>query len=388
MPKLPARDQFDDPFGFLFVSISELTDRIKLTLEADFAEVAVSGELSNVSRPKSGHVYFSLKDQGASIRAVIWKGDALRLDFEPVDGLAVRALGRVTVYPPRGDYQLIVKAIEPEGIGAMVLAFRRLHAKLAAEGLFDSERKRRLPRFPRKIVIVTSPSGAAVRDFLQVTGRRWPETDILIAPARMQGVDSAREVVAAIDLANRVEGADLIVVARGGGSVEDLSTFNEESVVRAIAASGLPVVSAVGHEIDVTLSDLAADRRALTPSEAGELCVPDIQEIGMHLDRLAERHNLAGQSLLRNTRDRLERLADRAGRSFRLAIEARRLRLARLGASLDALNPSSVLARGYSLTFEADGSTLVRHTNQLKPGDRLVTRLADGQVSSRVEDEA
>jgi exodeoxyribonuclease VII large subunit len=385
MPRTPAQDSFDDPFGFLFVSITELTGLIKSRLESDFAEVAVAGELSNVARPKSGHVYFSLKDQGASIRAVMWKSDAQRLDFEPVDGLAVRALGRLTVYAPRGDYQIVVQAIEPEGIGAMVLAFRRLHARLAAEGLFDPARKRPLPRFPRRIVIVTSPTGAAVRDFLQITGRRWPLTDVLIAPAKMQGIGSPQEIVAAIVLANRVEGAEAIVLARGGGSAEDLSAFNEEIVVRAIAGSGLPVVSAIGHEIDVTLADLAADRRALTPSEAGELCVPDVQEIGMHLDRLAERHTAAGQGLIRDTRERLARLGERAGRSFRLILEQRRLRLTRLGASLEALNPTSVLARGYSLTFQADGKTLVRTTDQMSPGDLLVTRLAEGELTSRVE---
>ena len=199
--------------------------------------------------------------------------------FDLTDGLAVRALGRLTVYPPRGEYQIVVREIEPEGIGALELAFRQRYAKLALEGLFDPGRKRPLPRFPRRIVVVTSPTGAAVRDILQVTSRRWRCTQILIAPARVQGVGADREVVAALELANQVAGADVIIVARGGGSLEDLWTFNEESVVRAIVASRLPVVSAVGHEIDVTLADLAADKRALTPSEAGEYCVPDAREV-------------------------------------------------------------------------------------------------------------
>ncbi|ODT99846.1 MAG: exodeoxyribonuclease VII large subunit, partial [Planctomycetes bacterium SCN 63-9] len=279
-----------------------------------------------------------------------------------------------------------VQAIEPEGIGAMVLAFRRLHARLAAEGLFDPARKRTLPKFPRRVVIVTSPTGAAVRDFLQVTGRRWPFTEILIAPAKMQGIGAPHEIVEAIDLANRVDEADVIVLARGGGSAEDLSAFNEEIVVRAIANSGLPVISAVGHEIDITLADLAADRRALTPSEAGELCVPDLQEIAMHLDRLAERHNQAGQGLIRDARERLARLRDRMDRSFRSILEQQRLRLTRMGASLDALNPTSVLARGYSLTFRADGKTLIRSNTQVSQGDVLVTRLAEGELISRVEE--
>ena len=219
----------------------------------------------------------------------MWKTDTRRMAFDLTDGLAVRALGRLTVYPPRGEYQIVVREIEPEGIGALELAFRQRYAKLALEGLFDPGRKRPLPRFPRRIVVVTSPTGAAVRDILQVTSRRWRCAQILIAPARVQGVGADREVVAALELANQVAEADVIIVARGGGSLEDLWTFNEESVVRAIVASGLPVVSAVGHEIDVTLADLAADKRALTPSEAGEFCVPDAREVALHLDRLADR---------------------------------------------------------------------------------------------------
>jgi exodeoxyribonuclease VII large subunit len=239
--------QADDPFGPMFESISELTERIKRSLEADFAEVALHGEVSNVARPRSGHVYFTLKDDSASIRAVMWKNETRRMAFDLTDGLAVRALGRLTVYPPRGEYQIVVREIEPEGIGALELAFRQRYAKLALEGLFDPGRKRPLPRFPRRIVVVTSPTGAAIRDILQVTSRRWRCAQILIAPARVQGVGADREVVAALQLANQIADADVIIVARGGGSLEDLWTFNEESVVRAIVASGLPVVSAVGH---------------------------------------------------------------------------------------------------------------------------------------------
>ena len=285
----------DDPFGLVFESVSELTARIKEALASRFGEVALHGEVSNVARPKSGHVYFTLKDDAASIRAVIWRSDARRLPFDLTDGLAVRALGGVTVYEPRGDYQLVVRLLEPEGVGPLELAFRQRFARLAAEGLFDPGRKRPLPRFPRRIVIVASPTGAAVRDVLQVTGRRWRCAEVLIAPTRVQGEGADREVVAALALANRVAGADVIIVARGGGSLEDLWTFNEEIVARAIAGSRLPVVSAIGHEIDVTLADLAADRRALTPSEAGEVCVPDGREIALHLDRLADRLRSAGQ---------------------------------------------------------------------------------------------
>jgi exodeoxyribonuclease VII large subunit len=377
--------QADDPFGPMFESISELTERIKRSLEADFAEVALHGEVSNVARPRSGHVYFTLKDDSASIRAVMWKNETRRMAFDLTDGLAVRALGRLTVYPPRGEYQIVVREIEPEGIGALELAFRQRYAKLALEGLFDPGRKRPLPRFPRRIVVVTSPTGAAIRDILQVTSRRWRCAQILIAPARVQGVGADREVVAALQLANQIADADVIIVARGGGSLEDLWTFNEESVVRAIVASGLPVVSAVGHEIDVTLADLAADRRALTPSEAGEVCVPDGREVALHLDRLADRLRLAGQARLDDARDQLDRLAQRARLALQQGLLDRRHRLARLAASLEALSPIAVLGRGYSLTFHADGKALIRSAEDVRPGQLILTRLATGQIMSRVE---
>jgi exodeoxyribonuclease VII large subunit len=380
----PDRPAARDPFGTVFETVSELTDRIKQTLESDFDEVAVRAEVSNLARPRSGHIYFTLKDNSASIRAVLWKNDARRLAFDLTDGLAVRCVGRVTVYPPRGEYQIVVRQIEPEGIGALELAFRQRYARLALEGLFDPARKRPLPRYPRRIVIVTSPSGAAVRDLLQVTGRRWRQAEILIAPARVQGAGADQEVVAALALANRVAGADVVIVARGGGSQEDLWTFNEEIVVRAIAGSKLPVVSAIGHEIDVTLSDLAADKRALTPTEAGEFCVPDAREVFVHLDRLADRLRSAGLGRLRDARLGLDRLADRARHAFAQDIIVRRHNLARLAASLQALSPLAVLARGYSLTFRADGKTLLRASHEVQSGDLIRTQLSSGQIQSRV----
>lgn len=386
MPSTPWLKTYeaDDPFGPMFESISELTERIKRRLEAEFAEVALHGEVSNVARPRSGHVYFTLKDDLASIRAVMWKNDTRRVAFDLTDGLAVRALGRLTVYPPRGEYQIVVREIEPEGIGALELAFRQRYAKLALEGLFDPGRKRPLPRFPRWIVIVTSPTGAAVRDILQVTSRRWKCASVLIAPARVQGVGADREVVAAIQLANRVAVADVIIVARGGGSLEDLWTFNEESVVRAIVASRLPIVSAVGHEIDVTLADLAADRRALTPTEAGEFCVPDSREVGLHLDRLADRLRMAGLGRLRDARARLEQLSQSARQALEHDLLSRRHRVARLAASLEALSPLAVLARGYSLTFRDDGKTVIRNSQDVNTGELIHTRLATGQITSKV----
>jgi exodeoxyribonuclease VII large subunit len=397
----------NDHFGAIFETVTDLTSRIKQTLRTQFRQVAVRGEASNVARPKSGHVYFTIKDDRSSIRAMLWKSEARLLAFDLTDGLAVRALGELTVYEPRGEYQLTVGQIEPEGIGTLELAYRQRYARLAAEGLFDHDRKRALPRFPRRIVIVSSPTGAAVRDVLQVTGRRWPCAEALIAPTRVQGEGADREVVAALSLANRVVGVDLIVVARGGGSLEDHGTFNEEMVARAIAGSRVPVVSAIGHEIDVTLADLAADRRALTPSEAGEVCVPDCREVALHLDRLADRLRHAGKVRIDDARVRLDRLVDRLRRAGKTRIDDsharldrltqraqfavrqglldRRHRLGRLTASLEALSPLAVLARGYSLTFLHDGRSLIRSADDVQPGQLLLTRLANGQIASRVE---
>ncbi|MDG3006019.1 exodeoxyribonuclease VII large subunit [Paludisphaera mucosa] len=385
MTSFPWFQGSDNPYGVAFESVGVLTERIKETLEAEFGDVAVRGEISNLSRPRSGHLYFSLKDQAAGIRVVMWRSDAQRLPFELSDGLAVRLVGRLTVYNPRGEYQIIAQAIEPEGMGAQELAFRQLFARLSAEGLFDPDRKRPLPRFPRRIAVVTSPTGAAVRDLLQVTGRRWAATDVLIVPTRVQGVGVGREIAAALELAGLAPGVEVVVVARGGGSAEDLSPFNDEVVVRAIADCRVPVVAAVGHEIDVTLADLVADRRALTPSEAGELVVPDAAEIAMHLDRLGQALHHAGASRLRDARARLDHLARGLSTSLGQDLERRRHRLDRLKSSLEALNPEAVLARGYSLTLAEDGRTVVRDPAQVPPGSLIRSILASGRITSRVE---
>ena len=386
MTSLPLFDRVAEPAGQELESVSELTARIRSSLERDFAEVAIRAEVSNLSKPRSGHVYLSLKDESAQIRAVLWKSDARRLVFDLTDGLAVRVWGRLTVYPLRGDYQVVVHAIEPEGIGALELAFRQTVARLAAEGLFDPARKRPLPPYPRRIVVVTSPSGAAIRDLLQVLGRRWRAADILVAPTLVQGPGAAAQVVAALALANRVEGADLVILARGGGSLEDLWAFNEDIVARAIVASRLPVVSAIGHEVDVTIADLAADLRALTPSEAGEICVPDAREVRLELDRLSDRLARASHSHLHQARSRLVSLSDRARHAIRRALDSRRHRLARLAAGLEALSPLAVLARGYSLTFADDSEIPLRSPKDVRPGDLIRTRLAEGTIVSRVEE--
>ncbi len=383
MPGLPLFDRLQEP---ALCSVSELTARIKATLEGDFADVALVGEVSNLSRPRSGHVYLSLKDDSAQIRAVIWKNVAQRLPFDLADGLSVRAFGDLAVYAPRGDYQVTIRRVEPEGVGPLELAFRQRFEKLQAEGLFDPDRKRPLPRFPRRIVVVTSPSGAAIRDFLQVTGRRWPASEILIAPARVQGQGAAEEVAAAIGLANRVLGADLIVVARGGGSLEDLWAFNEEVVARAIAGSALPVVSAIGHEVDITLADHASDFRALTPSEAGERVVPDAREARQALDALRSRLIRDARDRVADARQGLDDLSAALDRGLRRQVDDRRHRLARLAGQLEALSPLAVLARGYALAFRPGRPEPLVDPAEVKPGDPIEVRLAGGAIRAVVAD--
>ena len=366
-------------------SVSALTGMVREVIEAGFGAVGLRGEVSNLARPRSGHIYFSLKDENAQIRAVMWKTDARRLVFDLENGLSVRAWGGLTVYEPRGEYQVVVRKLEPEGVGALELAFRQTVLRLDAEGLFDPARKRPLPRFPMRIVVVSSPTGAAVRDFIQVASRRWPAAEILVVPSRVQGEGAAAEIAAAIALANRVAGADFVVVARGGGSLEDLWAFNEEVVARAIFHSRLPVVSAVGHEVDTTVADFVADLRAPTPSAAGELCVPDARAIRQGLDALRDRLGTLLVGRLRAARSNLDSLDARARFAVTSGLDRRRLALERLAGQLDALSPLAVLSRGYSLTQTADDGSVVRDAATVAPGALLRIRLASGTLIARVE---
>jgi exodeoxyribonuclease VII large subunit len=391
------------------LSVSELTGRIKDLLETSFPDVWVVGEISNFARPRSGHCYLTLKDEEAQLSAVLWRTTARRVRFDLHDGLEVVCRGRIGVYPPHGKYQLVIDQIQPKGIGALELAFRQLHEKLAREGLFDARRKRPLPRFVRRIAVVTSPTGAAIHDFLQVLGRRWRGADVLVVPVRVQGEGAAEEIAAAIELVGRLaRPVDCLVVTRGGGSLEDLWAFNEEVVVRAIFASAVPVVSAVGHEVDVTLSDLVADVRALTPSEAAERIVPSAEEVMARLRQYQGRLLAAVRSRTSAARSRLDALAARG--VFRRPLERVRqwerrldelgsrteravgnsIRLARgradsLGARLDALSPLAVLGRGYSLTQRVADGRVIRDAGELSPGQEIRTRFARGRAVSRVE---
>ncbi len=390
------------------LTVSQLTREIKRLLEAGFAHVWVQGEVSNCTRAGSGHVYFTLKDDLAQLRAVMWRSSAARMMFEIHDGLQVIASGPIEVYAARGTYQLVVERLVPEGIGPLELAFRQLERKLAAEGLFDPERKRPIPRFPRTIALVTSPAGAAVRDMLQVITRRWNCCHIVIVPVSVQGETAAGEIAAALAMVHRIPGVDVAIVGRGGGSLEDLWSFNEEIVARAIAACQVPVISAVGHEIDVTIADLVADRRALTPSEAGEIAVPLASEVMAHLNHQKERisaalRERAGRARLRvnalssrrifarpmerihQEANRLDDLAeDLRAAMLRLADRSRQ-RLAHLSGTIQALSPLRVLGRGYSITRRTKTGEVVRLAAQVQPGDELSTLVSRGTITSRVE---
>lgn len=391
------------------LSVFELTSQLKELLEAAFPEVWVAGEISNYVRPQSGHCYLTLKDDRAQLRAVMWRGVASRLRFEPHDGLQVVCRGHLDLYASRGTYQLVIADIVPQGMGALELALRQLQERLAREGLFDPARKRPLPPFVRRIAVVTSPTGAAIHDFLQVLGRRWRGADVLVVPVRVQGDGAALEIATAIAAVNRLTPPfDCIVVTRGGGSMEDLWAFNEEPVIRAIAASRIPVVSAIGHEIDVTLADLAADVRALTPSEAAELVAPAAEELAADLRHIERRLTsglqrraetarsrldaLARHAAFRRPFDRLfdqtrqlDDLASRSGRAIRATTQLAQHRLDTVAGRLNSLSPLAVLDRGYSLTQRAVDGHIVRAATELSPGERILTRFGCGQSISRVE---
>ena len=391
------------------LSVSDLTEQIKDLLEGALPAVWVAGEISNFSRPQSGHCYFTLKDERAQIRGVMWRAAASRLRFELEDGLEVICHGDLEVYAPRGTYQLVVRQIEPRGVGALELALRKLRERLAAEGLFAVERKRPLPKFPRKIAVVTSPTGAAIRDFLEVLRRRWRGVDVLVVPVRVQGEGAGHEIAQAIETVNRFsEPVDCLVVTRGGGSLEDLWAFNEEVVVRAIHASRIPVVSAVGHEIDVTLSDLVADVRALTPSEAAERIAPAAEEFTARLRAQQQRlvtalrgRALAARSRLEMIRgrrafrrpfdlvhdltQRLDELSSRMTRGMRQFVSGARREVDTRAAHLESLSPLAILARGYSVTLRRADGRLIRDARELAQGDELQTRFAVGHAISRVD---
>ena len=390
------------------LTVSDLTRQIKDAVEGNFPHVWVVGEISGLSRPGSGHLYLTLKDDKAQLRAVMWRNTAMRIKFDLHDGLEVVASGPIEVYEARGTYQMVIEKLAPQGVGALELAFRQMCEKLQAEGLFDRERKRPIPQFPRRIALVTSPTGAAVRDMLQIITRRWRAVDIVIIPVSVQGEGAAEQIAAALRNVHKIPEVDVVIAGRGGGSMEDLWAFNEEVVARAIYDCRIPVISAVGHEIDYTVADFVADVRAATPSEAAELVVPDQESVREELDRWKQHLIQALQSRATAARARLEGLATRRvlvrpverlhdlarqvdeleSRMCR-AIEQRlkfvRQQLNGAGERLEALSPLKVLERGYSVTRRADGGEVIRRADQIHAGDRLETLLKSGRIVSIVE---
>jgi exodeoxyribonuclease VII large subunit len=397
------------PAGIKVLSVGELTRDVKMLMEEAFPAVWVSGEISNISRPSSGHVYLTLKDSEAQLRAVLWRSSAKGVRFQLQDGLEVIARGRISVYAARGEYQLVIDHLQPKGMGALELALRQLREKLLGLGYFAQERKKPLPRFPKRVALITSPSGAAVRDILEVLGRRWPALEVWICPVRVQGDGAGREIAAALARVNRLGQIDVIIIGRGGGSTEDLWAFNEECVAHALFHSQIPVVSAVGHEIDLTIADQVADRRALTPSEAAELVTPHREELLERLSAteaqlrklLLQRLEFARRRLdeisqcrvfrlpferLHEHERRLDDYDDRLRRAVRQHLRQANERLASHAARLETLSPLNVLSRGYSLTRREADQVIVRHAEQVLPGDRLMTDVQHGRILSRVEE--
>lgn len=392
------------------LDVTEVNSYIKSMLDSDdlLSGLYIRGELSNYKIYPSGHHYFTLKDAESSLRCVMFRGSAQRLRFRPENGMKVIVAGRITVFPRDGAYQLYCTEITPDGVGDLYVAFEQLKQKLLAEGLFDPAHKKPLPAYPHRIAIITSGAGAAVMDMLRILGKRYPLSKVMILPVRVQGVEAPAEIAGAIRYANRYQIADVIITGRGGGSMEDLWAFNDERVARAIFASEIPVVSAVGHEPDVTISDFVADVRAATPSNGAELTAPDQTDLRQRLLEIQTRLNADMQKKLTLSRKALQTLAEkrvlqnplnylqdqrmllshcqqRLGAASRQLLSSKRQQYIRLTASLDAMSPLKVLGRGYSVVHGPDG-TVVQTAAQLKAGDRITVRLRQGSLLADVKE--
>lgn len=394
------------PVERVVYTVSRLNREVRMLLDAGLPSLWLEGELSNFSSPASGHWYFSLKDRDAQIRCAMFRARNGGVGFRPKDGQHLMVRGRVSLYEPRGDYQMIVEAMEDAGEGALRREFERLKAKLSAEGLFDAGIKRRLPAMPKRIAVVTSPTGAAIRDILHILARRFPPAVVRIHPVPVQGAAAAEAIVQAIDEASRMGDSDVLILARGGGSIEDLWSFNDERVARAIRRCTIPVVSGIGHEIDFTIADFAADVRAPTPSGAAEIVVPDRRELLGQLEAVSRRLGLAMERRLARAMERQEQLAARLQRAHpgvRLRQQVQRLdeldlrlrsawenRLSRLlhrlqlaQRSLDAISPLATLARGYAIVTTPDGAVM-QDSAQVNIGDEIEARLSKGRLKARV----
>ena len=387
-------------------TVTHLTRQIKELLENSFPRLWVEGELSNFKRHTSGHLYFTLKDENAQISCAMWRFRAGTLPFAPESGMKVLVEGDVQVYEKGGNYQLIIQQIQPAGIGALQLAFEQLKRKLHAEGLFDASHKKPLPAFPERIGVITSPTGAAIRDIISVLTRRFPGIEILLYPVRVQGDGAAQEIAEAIADFNRYGEADLLIVGRGGGSLEDLWAFNEEIVARAIYASGIPVISAVGHEVDYSIADFVADHRAPTPSAAAEIAVRDRREVAGELNYYREKLTTVFRKQIDNQRTRLQRIQEgygfrrpldmiyqsnqrldelqrSIGASLNYYLQLQRSRLEKLEQQLRAINPEAILQRGFSICYK-DGK-IVKDIAQLEENDPVRIQLAQGWFAAEVQ---
>ena len=390
--------------------VTEVNQLVKLLLDNEpmLQNVYVRGELSNYKMYPSGHHYFTLKDTDGALRCVMFRGQASHLRFRPENGMKVVVSGRITVFPRDGAYQLYCNTMTPEGIGDLAIAFEQLKAKLHAEGLFDPDHKKPLPAFPEKIAIVTSSAGAAVHDMIRILRRRYPMAKVLLLPVRVQGVEAPPEIAGAIRYANRWQLADLIITGRGGGSMEDLWAFNDERVARAIYESELPVISAVGHEPDVSIADFVADARASTPSNAAEIAVPDQDELKRWLLDSQERLIQSQENRLETLRSRLDTLAGKRVMTDQLAyvqdkrmdllhlqqrlsdladgnLSRKRQKFGALAASLDAMSPLKVLGRGYAMAQKADG-TILKSGSDVSPGEHVTVTLGRGGFSCTVDE--
>ena len=388
------------------LTVSQLTNLIKTMLENSFQNVVLKGEISNFKPSASGHIYFSLKDADAQISAVMFRGNAQFLSFQPKDGTMVQVKGKLSVYAPRGNYQLIITSMEKAGTGNIMEMIEMRKRKLAAEGLFDSSRKRQLPFFPETVGVVTSPNGAALRDILNIRKRRNDKVNITVFPALVQGETAAPTIVQMIETANRYKMCDVLIVGRGGGSLEDLLPFSEESVVRAIAASEIPVVSAVGHEIDWALSDFAADRRAPTPSAAAEIVIPEKSVIQENIAFFKTDIYNSMESRIKNLRlllktfdpenmctrlqnieqrfsERFDRVYESSIDTMNTLIQERRIRIQRCTEILENCNPQTIFDRGYSMVTDSNGN-VIRNSEYVNSGDVINIRSAKGKITARV----
>ena len=392
------------------LSITQLNTYIQGKLDGDpmLGAVAVRGEISNYKLYPSGHHYFTLKDESSALKCVMFKGNAMRLRFRPENGMKVLAMGKVSVFPRDGAYQLYCNAMAMDGVGDLYAAFEQLKKKLASQRLFDQAHKKPIPKFPGTIGIITSSAGAAIHDMLRILRKRYPLTKVRLIPVRVQGAEAPGEIASAIRYANYYKLADLLIVGRGGGSIEDLWAFNDELVAHAIYQSDIPVISAVGHEPDVTISDFVADLRAATPSNAAELAVPDRESLSQTLDAISTAMASALNRQLRSARQHLnvlsrstalqsptgyleQRRQSLSGLKTRLVsaqsqnISLKKHRYVALTSKLDAMSPLKVLTRGYAITQKDDG-TMLRSVSQVSAGDSIQIRLQDGALNARIMD--